>query len=164
MNTFAKSLAPSFRISYMVLPIELLERYFNNLLFYSSTVPVIEQLTLTKFIEKSYFERHISRMRNIYKIRRDFLINEINNSNLGKICEIKGQDSGLHLLLKINNNMDEKTLIKTAIKNQVRVYGLSEYYFGQIKKYPDNTVIMGYSGMDLSEIKQAVICLNNAWC
>lgn len=163
MNTFAKSLAPSFRISYMVLPIKLLERYLNNLLFYSSTVPVIEQLTLAKFIEKGYFERHISRMRNIYKIRRDFLINEISNSNLGKICKIKGQDSGLHLLLKINNNMNEKALIESAIKNQVRVYGLSEYYFGKIKKHPDNTVIMGYSGMNLSEIKQAVQYLNTAW-
>lgn len=164
MNTFAKSLAPSFRISYMVLPIKLLECYLNNLLFYSSTVPVIEQLTLAKFIEKGYFERHISRMRNIYKLRRDFLINEINNSNLGKICEIKGQDSGLHLLIKINNHMNEKALIKSAIENNVRVYGLSEYYFGNIKKYPHNTVIMGYSGMDLSEIKQAIICLNKAWC
>ncbi len=164
MNTFAKSLAPSFRISYMVLPIKLLEYYLNNLLFYSSTVPVIEQLTLAKFIEKGYFERHISRMRNIYKLRRNFLINEINNSNLGKICEIKGQDSGLHLLIKINNNMNEKALIKSAIENNVRVYGLSEYYFGNIKNYPHNTVIMGYSGMDLSEIKQAIICLNKSWC
>ena len=55
MNTFSRSLAPSLRISYMVLPPALLERYQRTLGFYSCTVPAIEQYTLARFLSEGYF-------------------------------------------------------------------------------------------------------------
>ena len=63
MNTFTKTLAPSIRISYMVLPAHLASLFYEKLGFYSCTVSNFEQFTLAKFIEDGYFERHINRIR-----------------------------------------------------------------------------------------------------
>ena len=67
MNTFSKTLAPSIRIAYMVLPDRLMEKFHTKLNFYSGTVSSFEQYTLANFIAGGYYERHINRMRNYYK-------------------------------------------------------------------------------------------------
>lgn len=63
MNTFSKTIAPSVRIGYMVLPLELLDEYEKKVGFYSCTVPVLEQFVLAELIENGDFERHINRVR-----------------------------------------------------------------------------------------------------
>ena len=62
-NTFSKTIAPSMRISYMVLPEELVDTFTEKLGFYSCTVPVFEQYVLAEFINNGDFERHINRIR-----------------------------------------------------------------------------------------------------
>ncbi len=63
MNTFSKSIAPSIRVAYMVLPDRLMERYTKNLGFYSCSVPVFDQYTLAEYIKNGMFERHLNRIR-----------------------------------------------------------------------------------------------------
>lgn len=70
MNTFTKTLAPSLRVGYMVLPERLLALFDEKLGFYSCTVPVFEQLVLAEFIKEGSFERHINRVRR--KLRKKF--------------------------------------------------------------------------------------------
>ena len=70
INTFTKTLAPSMRISYMVLPPHLVTAYRKRLGFYACTVPVFEQITLSEFLKQGFFERHISRMRKLYRKTR----------------------------------------------------------------------------------------------
>ena len=63
VNTFTKTIAPSMRIGYMVLPKELVTPFFDKMGFYSCTVPVFEQYVLAEFISHGDFERHINRTR-----------------------------------------------------------------------------------------------------
>lgn len=63
VNTFTKTIAPSMRIGYMVLPKDLVESFFDKMGFYSCTVPMFEQYVLAEFIVKGDFERHINRTR-----------------------------------------------------------------------------------------------------
>lgn len=63
VNTFTKTVAPSMRIGYMVLPEELINPFFSKVGFYSCTVPVFEQYVLAEFIANGDFERHINRTR-----------------------------------------------------------------------------------------------------
>lgn len=63
LNTFSKTIAPSMRIGYMVLPKELLKDFEEKLGFYSCTVPVFEQYVLAELINNGDFERHINRVR-----------------------------------------------------------------------------------------------------
>lgn len=82
MNTFSRSLAPSLRVSYMVLPPSLMEEYPRRLGFYSCTVPAMEQYTLASFLEEGYFESHVNRMRVFYRNRRDEVLAAIGQSPL----------------------------------------------------------------------------------
>ena len=77
LGTFSKSIAPSLRISYMVLPQQLMERYRAVCGFYSTTVPRMQQEILREFLRDGHFERHLNKMRGIYRGRHDFLIGEL---------------------------------------------------------------------------------------
>ncbi len=63
INTFSKTVSPSFRVGYMVLPEALVPRFEEKLGFYSCTVPTFEQFVLAELISSGDFERHINRVR-----------------------------------------------------------------------------------------------------
>ncbi len=63
MNSFSKTIAPSIRAGYLVLPEKWMGPYEEKVGFYSCTVPVFEQLVLAEFINQGHFERHINRVR-----------------------------------------------------------------------------------------------------
>ncbi|MGM9551500.1 MAG: PLP-dependent aminotransferase family protein [Clostridia bacterium] len=65
INTFSKTIAPSMRVGYMVLPEKYVEDFFDKLGFFSCTVPVFEQYLLTELINNGDFERHINKVRRI---------------------------------------------------------------------------------------------------
>ncbi len=163
LNAFTKSLAPSLRISYMVLPWHLLEKYRESFLFYSCTVPNFEQYILSNFMAKGHFEHHLRRMRNAYKEKRDYFMNAVTKSLLGETVRFIGYDAGLHLLMELDNGLDEKTLVEKAKNIGIRVYGLSEYYHFPAENLPRSTIVIGYSGLCPSEIEAAVKKLEIAW-
>lgn len=163
LNTFTKSLAPSIRIGYMVLPFSLLERFDENLGFYACTVPVFEQLILAEFIKRGHFERHISRMKKLYLKRRDFFIKALESSRLSEIIQVKDTNAGMHLLLSSRCGLSERDLVDRAAGENVRVYGLSEYYsFGGGYTGP-GSVIAGYAGMSTEQLTQGIAALERAW-
>ena len=143
----------------MVLPDELIKIYRRDFSFLACTVSRTTQQALYKFIEEGYFERHLNKMRNLYKKKREFLINLINKyfSNI----EIIGTNSGLHLLLKVNNGMSEKELIKKAEENKIRILGLSNSYINP--NMETSTVFLGYASLSNKEMEEAVILLKKAW-
>lgn len=163
LNTFTKSLAPSMRISYMVLPPSLLGDYEKKLGFYACTVPVFEQLILAEFMKRGHFERHISRMRKLYLSRRDFLIKALRDSSLSSALDIRGANAGMHLLVSSKYGLGEKELIERAAGQGVRVYGLSDYYSFQGRRREAEALIMGYSGMKEEELSNGIEALERAW-
>lgn len=163
LNTFAKSLAPSLRIGYMVLPYRLLDTFRERFGFYSSTVPSFEQYTLARFLSTGSFERHVSRIRNLYKARRDALLTALRQSSLEPVLHISGAEAGLHILLTVTNGMSEAEMIASAAREGVRVYGLSEYYVAEHALCPPSTVILGYAGIPSEAYTEAVACLERAW-
>ena len=63
INTFSKSLSPSIRIGYMILPEKYLDMYREKMGDFSCTVPVLDQYVLAEFIDKGHFEQHLNRVR-----------------------------------------------------------------------------------------------------
>ncbi len=162
-NTFAKSLAPSLRIGYIALPRSLLPIYQARFGSYASTVPVFEQYTLARFLETGSFERHVNRIRNLYKARLDTLLNALAQSSLAGRYHVSGTEAGLHLLLHMENGMNEQQLIASAAAKGVRVYGLSSYYIGTSAACPPATVLLGYAGIPSEQLTAAVDALAQAW-
>ncbi|MGM9585012.1 MAG: PLP-dependent aminotransferase family protein [Faecousia sp.] len=147
MNTFSKTLAPSIRISYMVLPARLMAQFQQQLGFYSCTVPSFEQYTLARFLSRGYFEKHINRMRKSYKNRRNAVISLLNHCPFAEKLSILEQDAGLHFLLKVDTPLSDRALTGLLAQAGIRVQALSEFYH-------DSPGIQGYLVVNYSGIRE----------
>ena len=155
VNTFSRSLAPSLRISYMVLPLPLLERYRQRLGFYSSTVPAIEQYTLARFLEEGRFDSHINRMRNFYRGRRDQVIEAIQRSALAGRSRVLGEEAGLHFLLQVDTKKEDQELSARAKEAGIRLSFLSDFQRLPGRARP-HTLVINYPGIDLDNLPQGL--------
>lgn len=160
IGTFSKSIAPAIRISYMVLPKSLLEKYYEKCSFYTSTVSRIDQEIVCRFLQEGYYERHLNKMRAIYKNKHDVLLGCL--KDFSDDFWISGEDAGLHILLTSKKNITEKELIHRAEMQKVRVYGMSAYEIGKIKK-ESCTVILGYANMTEETIQNGMAHLKDVW-
>lgn len=147
MNTFSRSLAPSLRIGYLVLPPALLERYRERLGFYSCTVPAIEQYTLALFLSEGYFDAHLNRMRVFYRDRRDRVAAAIQASPLAGRCRILREEAGLHFLLELETHRPDRELAGLAAERGVRLSFLTDYQHRE-GSAPPHTLIVNYPALD----------------
>lgn len=159
IGTFSKSVSPAIRMSYMVLPKKLIETIDSKEVFFSNTVSRIDQKYMEFFIESGAFERHLNRMRTIYKGKHEVILDELKK---WKKISITGENAGAHIIVTINNGMTEKELVEKARKNGVRVYPLSEYYLAGVKT-KDATVIIGFAKLSTDEIKAGLEKLKKVW-
>lgn len=148
MNTFSKTLAPSIRISYMILPPELMAQFQKRLGFYSCTVPSFEQYTLARFISGGYFEKHINRMRKFYKTRRNRLLSAVSASKLADRLTILEENAGLHFLLRVDTALSDGALIDRCKEAGVGVRSLSSYYHDAVPREDTHCLVVNYSGLD----------------
>ena len=147
INTFSKTLAPTFRISYMVLPPHLASLFYEELGFYSCTVSNFEQFTLAKFIEEGYFERHLNRMRTYYRNKRDNLLQYLASCPAAKALQVEGEDSGLHFLLHLATEASDSQLREAALKEGLQIKFLSDYYHNKLSDN-SHTLLMNYTGIE----------------
>lgn len=160
IGTFSRSIAPSIRISYLVLPKNLLKAYNEKSRFLSSTVSRVDQMIIQQFIERGYYERHLNKMRALYKSRHDIMLNEL--KPLLKYCSISGENAGVHLLLTFIEGKEEKVLTQKAKEQGIKVYGLSAYDIKK-KEKEQAVILLGYANMSEEKIIQAIHALTNAW-
>lgn len=158
MNTFSKSLTSTIRISYMVLPMPLMEEFNRRLGYLSCTVSTFEQYTLAEFINQGYFERHINRMRNNYKKLRQLLLRELLAHPEHDKIQILQQASGLYFLLKINTTLSDRDLRSRLQQNGVHLQSLQHYYQNR-QAAPEHTFVVNYSSLTEKDIPKAVNAL-----
>ena len=156
MNSFSKSLAPSIRIGYMVLPPALMQQFREKLGFYSCTVSAFEQHTLARFISEGHFEKHINRMRKFYRSRRNRLLELLQNCPWANKLTIEEEDAGLHFLLQVDTRMDDDQLEDFCRQLGLRVRCLSRYYFGTPPKASLHKLVINYSGLQDEDLDRLV--------
>lgn len=154
-NTFSKTVAPSIRISYMVLPTALLERYAGTMNFYACTVSAFEQYALAKFMKKGYFDRHIHRMKNYYKNKRDKILELLAHSPLYEHVTVTEKGAGNHFLLHVDTDLSDTQLKWLAAENGIKIDCLSEYCVLNKEKYA-HTLIMNYSDLEEESFREAL--------
>lgn len=160
LGTFSKTLSPSLRISYMILPQQLLERYKKLFYWYHITVPFIQQKILQNFMHLGYWDRHLRKIHLSSMKKHDLLINTINEI-MGDEVIIHGENGGLHILLEFNNGLKEKELIERAKKSGVLVSAVSTFWMNK-NNYSDNIVMIGFGGMPEHEIVDGIKALKNS--
>ena len=167
IGTFSKAIAPAIRISYMVLPYPLLERYRQECGFFSSSVSRIDQTILDEFIRDGYFERYLNKMRKQYRMKHDLLLNEI--KPLEKYLRVTGGNAGLHILLTDTRGRSEEMLEDAARAQGVKSYRLGEFRMGENLMAKEggflmpSTMFLGYGGLSMEEIREGVGILKKVW-
>lgn len=149
IGSFSKSISPSFRVSFMVLPFNLVEKYNKIFKFFICPVSIMVQKMLTTFIETGEFEKHLNRMRKIYSKKRQLLIDMLNER---KDITIKGADAGLHVVLEYPKNYSEEYIVKKAKEKKIKVYGLGSY--GTKRKIP--SILLGFATLSEEKLKEGV--------
>lgn len=154
MNTFSKSLTQTIRLSYMVLPVCLANKFYKDLSFLSCTVSNFEQYVLAAFIERGYFEKHINRMRLYYMRRRSSVLSILAKSRLGSLCKVIDNESGLHFILELDTGLRDDELKQRLLEKDLKIIALSEYYLND-HNVKEHKFILNYSNVDLELLPEA---------
>lgn len=158
MNTFARTLAPGLRLSFMALPEALIGRY--RALHAACSVPGFEQETLRRFIAGGYLERHVSRMRVVYRGRLQALERRVKELGLGEIAPC---GAGLYALLRVGGKTPAQELVPLAAQAGVRLTRLTDYGVMEPGREHERVVLLGFAGMDEAAIEAGLEALRRAW-
>ncbi|HFI0810814.1 TPA: PLP-dependent aminotransferase family protein [Streptococcus suis] len=160
INTFSKSLVSTLRISYMILPPQLLPLFQERLDLYSNTVSNLEQYTLAKFIKDGYFEKHLNRMRLYYQRKRDDVIKNFKESSLSEYISIINSSSGLHFIIEMKTTIPEHTICQRALEHDLSLIPVS-YFYHEENTLWSNCFIVNYSNIKSVDITNIISILEN---
>ena len=156
MNTFSKTIAPALRISYMILPRQMLASWREKMGFYSCTVPSFEQLTLTRFLSGLYFERHLNRMKKYYRGLRQSLREILAEPEFAELCTVRGAEAGLHFVLQFRTQLQDFELEKKLRQAGLEAPLLSSFYVGPPRAAARGCVVIGYADLDAEKFRQSL--------
>jgi len=154
MNTFSRTITPALRISYMILPPALMEQYHRRLGFYSCTVPSFEQLTLARFLDEGYFEKHISRMKRHYRLLRDRFLSLLRQSEQACRMTVQGDEAGLHFLLQLQTDLPDRQIEEILAAAGIRAASLSKFTIAAAAE--PGQVVMHYSDLEEADLPRVV--------
>lgn len=160
-GTFSKSLAPSMRLSYIVFPVPLLDRYFQYYQRYNAQVPPLHQLALADFMENGGYERHINRLRTIYRKKQTALLTAMDQV-FGDRITVSGEGAGIHLLLDVKSPLSQDELIERAEKVGIRFYTTKVLYMDPAN-CPRSQLLLGLPTVPDTAFMEIMLSLRQVW-
>ena len=149
IGTFSNVMFRGLRIGYVVVPEELLEPFTTAKWMADRHTPFLEQAALADFLGEGHLERHIRRMRRLYKHRRDVLLESLDR-HFGDRATVRGDAAGMHLTVTFQRGTQVRA---SAERNGVRIAGTGMYY---LAKPAPNEFILGFSALGERTIREAV--------
>jgi GntR family transcriptional regulator / MocR family aminotransferase len=121
----SKTLAPGLRLGWVLAPERFVDALADAKLCADRGSPVLDQLAFADFVARGEFDRHLRRMRPIYRRRHDTLLAALAE----KLPELRptGDAAGLHLLALLPPDLDEDAVVAAAAERGVGVYGIAPY-------------------------------------
>jgi GntR family transcriptional regulator/MocR family aminotransferase len=156
-GTASKTLAPGFRLGWVIPPRELLEPLAEAKLLADRGSPILDQLTFADFLSRGEFDRHLRRMRPVYRSRRDALLAALAR-HLPEL-EPAGIAAGLHLVAWLPEDLEEQAVIAAAAREGVAVAGVTPY---RLAASSPGGLIFGYSNLSERAIADGIARLARA--
>lgn len=156
VGTVSKTLAPALRLGWVVAPPELAAEAGRTKRLLDFCSPVLEQLALKRLIDTGGYDRHVRRVRGIYRGRRDRLTAALaaHVPELG----VKGVAAGLHVLLQLPPEVDDARVAAEAAQDGIRVEPLSRFALER----PASGLVIGYGRVHEAALEPAVVGLASA--
>jgi len=161
MGTFSTTLSPALRMSYLILPPELLSRWKEHFYAAHSSVPWFSQVVLRRFIEQGHWEKLIRRALAHNKHKYEALINAL-NTHMKDNIELMENGAGLHVLVRVKDGRSQEQLVRLAEEQGVGVYGTSQYWISDNPVW-ENPILIGFSSIKKEAIEPGIRMLAKAW-
>jgi GntR family transcriptional regulator/MocR family aminotransferase len=158
VGTFSKCMLSALRLGFIVAPSWAMSTLTaaKNCLDWHCPTPI--QSAVAGFIAEGHLTRHVRKMRDIYKMRRQLLL-ELVQDKLSKWLLPIPSFYGMHIAALADGSVDLETVARALLSQQVKIHTLSRYFLG-----PQSQVglVFGYGTVDLPEIRRGVSALRNA--
>jgi len=156
-GTFSKALSPALRISYMVLPKELLDIYKQQFYYYDSGVCLLTQKTLTQFIKQGHWDKHLRKTRTQNKKKHN-LLKKLLEKKLANSMKIVSQGGGLSILIQATKSFNYEKLLELGRKNKINLYPAKPRSGGNFQ-----AIMMGFGGLKEEELEKAITAFSKIW-
>ncbi|WP_206184741.1 PLP-dependent aminotransferase family protein [Thermoactinospora rubra] len=153
-GSVSKTLAPGLRLGWLVLPPHLADAVADAKLLADRGSPAIDQLAFADFLLRGEFDRHLRRMRPVYRHRRDVLLARLAEHLPG--FEPAGIAAGLHVVAWLPDGLREQEVVAAAAEHGVHVAGVEPY---RLARPGRQGLILGYSHLSENRIAEGVAAL-----
>ncbi|MNZ45469.1 HTH-type transcriptional regulatory protein GabR [compost metagenome] len=153
MGTFSKTVMPSLRMGYVVMPVSTVAAFTDCADIVTSGQPVLTQKILAAFLGDGHFFRHLKKMRALYQQRRDWMIAALHDV-YGARFFTEQNDGGMHIVAFLTKGSDDREVARIWQQHQLQVNALSEWYRSSGKRYG---LVMGYN--NVRSYEEALILL-----
>jgi GntR family transcriptional regulator/MocR family aminotransferase len=157
-GTASKTLAPALRLGWLVVPRRLLAAVQREQRLSDYGPPRIDQQALAEFITTGEFGRHLRRMRGLYRLRRDALIESL--AEALPEAQVAGIAAGLHATVRLPSDYDEAAIRRETASRGIALEFLSDHCVGPATGPP--TLLLGYGRSSESVIRTGVRALASA--
>jgi GntR family transcriptional regulator/MocR family aminotransferase len=148
IGTFSKIMFPGLRLGYIIAPPQLVPAFTRAKWLADRHTAVLEQAALADFISEGHLERHIRRMRRLYGLRREALVESLSR-HFGESVSVYGEAAGMHVMVRF----DDERIGQKAGRNKVQLVSADEYY---VTKPPGREYVMGFSAIGERTIREGV--------
>jgi GntR family transcriptional regulator/MocR family aminotransferase len=152
IGTFSKTLFPSLRIGYVVIPHDLVDRFATARHTLDLGPPYFYQAVLSDFMREGHFARHIRRMRVLYGERRTSLVDCL-RKEFGSTLEILGAEAGMHLVVILPKGLRDTEIANKAAREKLWLWPLSPAYLGDTSR---QGFILGFGNTTVEEMPRTV--------
>jgi len=142
-GTFSKIVFPAVRLGYVVVPQSMVDAFYKVRLFADVHPPIFTQAVMTDFIVEGHFERHIRRMRTLYRERQEALLDAARR-HLDGLLNVLPADGGMHLLGWLPPGIDDREASRRAAGDGIEALPLSDF---SLLRQRRGALLLGYSSL-----------------
>ncbi len=155
IGTFSKSMFPSLRIGYMIVPHDLVQPLSMARLTIDVQTSTIQQAALADFIHKGYLSNHIRRMRKLYGQRRNHLL-KLLSKELSEWVTPGIATTGFHMMAWLHSDISDKVICEEGRKHGLSLVPVSNLYIGKALR---SGLLLGYAATDEENMTKGVMIL-----